>query len=213
MLLILTPLFVFSQKDSTHTKQKPKSKTTYFGIKAGLNFANVTNASSIRAGNQTGFHAGVLANIGGKLISFRLEILYSRQGYNYSNDSSSGSVNHDYISLSEMVGINITKYVQLQIGAQTGYLINASATSNSQSTGNATADKILSYYNRFDYGFAGGLEIHPIAGVLIGARYDISLSSLYNNTFSTSSVGNYGGYTANINFKNNVVQVFVGYRF
>ena len=78
-LLTLAPLFVFSQNDSTKTKPKPTAKTFYFGLKGGLNFSNVTNASSISASNQTGFHVGVLINTGGKLISFRLELLYSQQ--------------------------------------------------------------------------------------------------------------------------------------
>ncbi|HTS45835.1 MAG TPA: porin family protein [Puia sp.] len=212
-LLISTPLFVFSQKDSVTTaKQNPNAKTTYFGVKAGLNFSNVTNASSISASNQTGWHAGILANLGGKLICFRLEVLYSQQGYGYSTDSSSGAFTHQYISMSQLIGINITHFVQLQFGGQTGYLLNAKAT-NKTSTGNATADNILSYYNRFDYGYGGGIEIHPIAGLLIGARYNISLSNLYNNTFSTSSGGSYSTSTPSIDFKNNVVQIFAGWKF
>jgi len=211
-LILLSPVIAFTQKDSIHTKSNHTEKTTYFGIKAGLNFANVTNASSIGASGQTGWHAGVLANLGGKLICFRLEVLYSQQGYGFATDSSSGSFTHDYISMSQLIGINITHWVQVQIGGQTGYLLNAKATSKTQSTGNATVDNILSYYNRFDYGFGGGLELHPIAGLLIGARYNISLSNLYNNTFISSGGGS-GNYTPNIDFKNNVVQLFVGYRF
>jgi hypothetical protein len=206
-LLSILPLFVFCQKDSTKTKSQTKS--VYFGIKAGLNFSNVSNASSISSSNQTGFHAGVLVDLGSKLIGFRLEVLYSRQGYGFSTDTSSGTYTHNYISMSELLAINITRFVQLQIGGQTGYLLNAKTTNN-QSTGNATADQLLSYYNRFDYGFGGGFEIHPIAGLLIGARYNISLSNLYKNSFSNSSGGTY---TPNIDFKNNVVQLFAGYRF
>jgi opacity protein-like surface antigen len=179
-------------------------------VKAGLNFSNVTNASSISASNQTGFPAGVLVNIGSKLIGFRLEVLYSQQGYGFATDSSSGSFTHDYVSMSELVTINITRFVHLQFGGLTGYLLNARSTSNDQSSGNATADQVLSYYNRFDFGYGGGLEIHPISGLLIGARYNISLSNLYKDAFSNSSDGSY---SSNINFKNNVVQIFIGYRF
>jgi hypothetical protein len=210
-LLILAPLFAFSQKDNTETKSKSKTKNFYFGIKGGLNFSNISNASSISSSNQTGYHAGLLANIGGKLIGFRLEVLYSHQGFGYTTDSSSGSNTQDYISLSELLAVNITRFVQLQIGGQTGYLLHANTTSKNQSTGNATADQILSYYNRFDYGFGGGVEVHPIAGLLIGARYNISLSNLYKDAFSNSS-GSGGSYSPHVDFKNNVVQVFIGYR-
>src|SRR5215467_11318170 len=91
VLLILSPFFAFSQKDSvqaTASKSKHPEKSFYFGFKGGLNFSNVTNASAISASHQTGFHAGVLVDIGTKLIGFRLEVLYSQQGYGYTTDSS-----------------------------------------------------------------------------------------------------------------------------
>jgi hypothetical protein len=208
-LLMLAPFFLFSQTDSTKPKPKPNTKFFYFGVKAGPNFSNVTNASSIKASSQTGFHAGVLLDIGNKLMGFRVEVLYSRQGFGYTTDTSSGSFTHQYISMSELLTINITRFVQVQLGGQTGYLLNAKATSD-QSTGNATADQILSYYNRFDYGYGGGIEIHPILGLLVGARYNVSLSNLYKDAFANSSGGSY---SPKIDFKNNVVQLFVGYRF
>jgi Outer membrane protein beta-barrel domain len=212
LMLILAPLLVFSQgkKDSLNSKPKHQAKNLYLGLKAGLNFSNVTNASSINASSQTGFHAGVLIDIGGGLIGFRIEVLYSQLGYGYSTDSSSGTVTNDYISMSQLFTINITRFVQLQIGGQTGYLLNAKATGNSQSTGNASVDQLLSYYNRFDYGFGGGIEVHPIAGLLVSARYNLSLNNLYKDALTNSSGTTY---SPNINFKNNVVQLSVGYRF
>ena len=199
-LSFLIPSLAFSQKGIG------------IGIKGGINFANVTNASSFGGSNRTGFNAGVFLNIGKSIIGSRTEILFSQQGYSYSNDSASGTVTHNYISLAQLLAINITKYVQLQLGFQTGYLLNAKVNDN-QSTGNASADKILSLYNRFDYGFTGGLEIHPYKGILFGARYNVSFSNLYKTTY-TDSLGTPSPYsTQGVDFKNNIVQVFVGYRF
>ncbi|PWT76457.1 MAG: hypothetical protein C5B59_06440 [Bacteroidetes bacterium] len=215
LLLILSPFYVFSQHDSSaqtiHKSIGPSDKPMYFGIKAGLNFSNITNASQIGASSRTGWHAGVFMNTGSKLFSFRLELLYSQQGYNFSTDSSSGSLTHNYIYLASLMGINVTKFLQIQIGAQTGYLLNATATGKSQSTGNATADQILSLYNRFDYGFGGGIEVHPIMGLLVGARYNISFNNLYKDVLNNSSSGSYSA--PSVNFKNNVVQIFAGWRF
>jgi hypothetical protein len=74
---------------------------------------------------------------------------------------------------------------------------------------------MLSFYNRFDYGFGGGLEIHPVLGVLIGARYSLSLNNLYKQNTTATSQGqpSYVPSSGNLNFKNNVVQLYVGYRF
>jgi hypothetical protein len=201
LLLAIAPAIAFSQKLG-------------IGIKAGLSFSNITNASAINASSQSGFHAGVFLGLGHKLIGSRTELLYSRQGYNYSSDSTTGSVKNDYIVLAQLLAINITKFVQVQLGMQMGYLLNARADSSTK-TGNASIDNILGYYNRFDYGFAGGLEIHPIAGLLIGARYNISFSNLYKQYSSGSSSNGSPSFasTSGINFKNNLVQLFLGYRF
>ena len=178
------------------------------GIKAGLNFANVTNASSINGHSQTGFHAGIfLGGSSHKLLSSRTELLFSQQGYAFSSGLAAASNTLNYIMLAQLMGINITRFVQVQFGGQTGYLLNARTDSAQSSTGNASADKVLSMFSRFDYGFATGLEIHPVAGLLIGARYNISLSNLYKQPGDGSSG------PAGVNFKNNVVQLFVGYRF
>ena len=99
ILSILVPLFLHSQKFSLG-----------LGIKAGLNFANVSDASSINSKNQTGFHVGAfLAPSSKSILGSRTELLYSRQGYNYSTGTNTGSVNLDYVLFAQMLAINITK--------------------------------------------------------------------------------------------------------
>jgi hypothetical protein len=182
-----------------------------FGIKGGLNFARVTNASNIKADNATGFHVGVfLAPETKSVLGFRSELIYSRQGYDFKTNQTTGSVKLDYILLPQLLQINITKYVALQVGGQMAFLINAKADSAKTSTGNAQVDKLLDLYNRFDYGIAGGVEVHPFKGILIGARMNVSLGNLYKDPSTT--VGSPNFYPS-IDAKNNVIQVFAGYKF
>src|SRR5258708_1391251 len=114
------------QSDSTHVNtnaQKTKKSSTRngFGIKAGLNFANVTNVSSINGSSETGFHAGIFfGSFNKSILGFRTELMYSRQGYGYSSDSSKGAIKLDYITFSQLLAINVTRYVQIQVGAQIG---------------------------------------------------------------------------------------------
>jgi hypothetical protein len=212
-IYLLSTLFVLlsfasSAQVNDSTKAKKNTKTLGIGIKAGLNFSNVTNISSINGHSQTGFHAGLF--IGGSskhLLASRTELLYSQQGYGFSSDSVSGSNALNYIMLAQLLAVNITHFVQIQFGAQMGYLLNAKLNSNMPATGIASADKILSLYNRFDFGFAGGIEIHPIAGLLIGARYNISLNDLYKEAENSPANPGVSG------SKNNVAQLFCGYRF
>jgi hypothetical protein len=108
------------------------------------------------------------------------------------------------------MSINITKYVSLQIGAQMAFLLNAKADSSAPSTGNPQADRIMDFYNRFDYGAAGGVEIHPFKGILLGARMNISFGNVYKDP---STTGGQPNFFPSVDAKNNVVQIFAGYRF
>jgi hypothetical protein len=192
-LLLLSPCFLFAQ----------------IGLKAGLNFANVTKASSINNSSHTGFHAGILlGSASAKILGFRTELTYSKQGYDYKSGTNTGNVDLSYIMSSNLTCINITKYFQIQLGAQTAFLLNAKVDSSNGTTGNAQADKMMELYNRFDYGFAGGVEIHPVSGLLIGARMNISFAKLYKDAQS----GQMPSFSS-IDLKNNVFQVFAGWRF
>jgi len=189
---------------------------TKFGIKAGINFANVTNASSIKGSNTTGFMGGVfISNKMGKIIVRRTELIFSRQGYSFKTNTNTGKVNLNYILFSQMIGFNITKFIQVQVGGMTGYLLNAKADSSAaQSSGTPPpgmpGNGILSKMNRVDYGVAGCVEIYPYKGILVGARINISMASTFKNE---PSGGNQSSFMPGVNAKNNVLQIYAGYRF
>ena len=192
-LLIVSPCFLFAQ----------------LGVKSGVNFANVSDASSINSSNRSGFMIGAFFTPKSKrLIVYRTEVIYSRQGYDFKTSTKTGNVNLDYILMPQLMGINITKYIQLQLGAQMAFLINAKADSTTSTGSTGPYDQVMSYYNKFDYGYAIGAEIHPGKGLLIGARYNVSLGKLYSDIQS----GQRPSFSAE-DAKNNVVQVFAGWRF
>ena len=179
------------------------------GLKAGVNFANVSDASSINSNSRSGFLVGVfLAPSTKGIVSSRTELIYSRQGYNFQSGTKTGNVNLDYILLPQLMGINITKFVQLQLGAQMAFLLNAKADTTASGGSSNPYSGIMNYYNKFDYGFAVGAEIHPVMGLLIGARYNISLAKLYKDA-ETGQIPSFSSSDA----KNNVVQIFAGWIF
>jgi len=109
--------------------------------------------------------------------------------------------------------INITKYFQIQLGGQIAFLTNAKAdSSNSNGGSNNPYGEMMDYYNKFDYGYGGGIEVHPIKGLLVGARINISLSSLYKD-MGSSSPGTPPSFIPEVDVKNNLFQVFAGWRF
>src|SRR5438270_3480029 len=99
-------LFIFNATFAQQqtAAEKPKHKSLGFGIKGGLNFANVTGASSINNSSRTGFMAGVfLAPASKKIISYRTEIIFSRQGYDFKTNTSTGAVNLNYIIMPHLI--------------------------------------------------------------------------------------------------------------
>lgn len=178
------------------------------GIKAGPNFANITKASSIDASTRTGYHMGVFYGGGKGLLGSRTELLYSRQGYNFTTNTNSGSVDLDYILVPQFLAINITGLVQIHAGAQLSYLINAKVDSSFQ-TGMPVADKAIDLFNRIDYGIGGGVEIHPLKMLVAGVRVNFGLGKL----FKIPQPGQEYSFIPNINAKNNLFQLYAGLRF
>lgn len=184
------------------------------GIKAGLNFANVSKTSSISNSSRSGFQVGLfLVPPSKKILSSRTELLFSRQGYNYKTASNTGNVNLDYIVMPQYMAINITKYFQIQLGGQMAILLNAKADSSNAGSGSSGSGKsIMDLYNRFDYGYGGGIEVHPVNGLLIGARVNISLGNLYKD-MATGASGSNPSFVPKVDVKNNLFQIFVGWKF
>jgi opacity protein-like surface antigen len=224
LLLLLLPLALFSQQPTMQpgtqtdrqTPEKPKKPEHHsigIGILAGYNFANVTGASSISTSSRAGFHVGLfLAPESKSILGSRTELLYSRHGFNYAGgDTVNGSVNLDYIMFTQMMAFHITKYVDIDLGGYTAYLLNVKSDTTQMPSipGYPNYSSMLSFYNRFDYGLGAGVEIHPYMGILIGVRYQYSFSNLYKS-FSTTNPS----YQApSVNLKNNIVMISIGYRF
>jgi Outer membrane protein beta-barrel domain len=238
-LLLVAPMAAFSQdsaatktsgQDSMAAKQPvpapapapapaPPKKPHHslgLGIMAGLNFTNITGTSDISNSSETGFLVGVFLDPkSSSLLGSRTELVYSHQAYNFSTGTTTGTNYLNYLMLAQLMSINITHFFQIQIGTQMGYLLNAKSDSNKTSTGYAQADQILDYYNRFIFGFSGGLEVRPFMGIIVGARYNLSLTNLYKVPTYTpgSEPPSFIPTAGDINFKNNLIQVYVGYRF
>jgi hypothetical protein len=175
------------------------------GVKGGLNFANIADASDINSSSKTGYMLG--GYIGPKKrngFGFRSEFILSRQGYNYKTNTNTGNVSLDYLLLPQLFTLNFTKLVQLHAGGQAAILLNADV----DSTGGNSNGSLLEYFNRFDYGIVGGAEISPLLGFFVGARLNISLSAANKNASA-----NWPNFIPKVDARNNVVQLYAGWRF
>lgn len=177
------------------------------GVKAGLNFANITNAAGVKADSKTGYMFGGYISPKAKLLGFRSEIMLSRQGYDYKSSTNTGNVNLDYLLLPQLITLNFGKKIQLHAGGQLAYLLNATVDSSGAVSGSGS---LFDYFNRFDYGLVAGAEIHPFFGFFIGGRINTS----FNNVNKEAPLGgNWPNFIPRIDAKNNVVQLYTGWRF
>ncbi len=159
--------------------------------------------------SETGYNVGIfLAPKSKSIFSSKTELILSKQGYNYSTNSQDGTADLLYIMLPSYMCINITRFFQIHVGAQMAYLINAKADSKTTSGSTSPISDAMQYYNRFDYGLGGGVEIHPFKGLLIGTRMNISLANLYSDAAS----GQIPSF-ASVDVKQNLFQIYTGWHF
>jgi len=71
--------------------------------------------------------------------------------------------------------------------------------------------------NRFDYGAAAGLEIHPFKGLVLNGRYNMGFAKLYkeqaDDNFNALTYTNPFVPFGNMDTKNAVIQLSLGYEF
>ena len=216
MRKLLLLVFLLSVLRFNAVAQKNAAGSIGIGLKAGYNFAKVTDASSVNAANTNGFLFGAFyspRSERSKGMGYRTEIIYSKQGYDFVKANTTGSVKLDYILLPQLTTVNITRFVQLQLGAQIAFLINAKADSAVNNGSSKLYSKVADYYNRIDYGFAGGVEVHPFKGLLVGARLNISLAGANKENTPTIGLPAFLPEASGANLKNNVLQIFAGWKF
>lgn len=176
------------------------------GIKAGLNFADVKDATDINTNTRTGYMIGGYISPGKKkFLGFRSEIILSRQGYNYKTATNTGNVDLDYLLLPQLITVNFTKLIQIHAGGQAAFLLNAAVDSTGSGSGS-----LFDYFHRFDYGVVAGAEIKPFFGFFIGGRINVSLNNV--NKEAPQS-GSWPNFIPRVDARNNVVQFYAGWRF
>lgn len=203
-IVIIAALSTKAQTDQKEYKSK-------FGIKAGYNFSNVIGShTSFDPKHNNGYMiAGFFSHGNKNGLGYRSELVYSKQGYSFDDGGKNTDVMNDYLYMPHLMTFTIAKKVQLQVGGQIGVLLNAKKSTESKDS------SITDFMNRFDYGFAGGVEVYPFKGLIIGARYNLGLGKMYKQYDQSSTTTPYPlpFDPATTNFKNGILQLFVGYRF
>ena len=191
---------------------KPK-----FGLKLGYSVAHMSGTSiHFSPGSKEGWNASVFYGPVSNGLGYRTELVFSRQGFSFDDAGNKQDVLQDYIYMPHLTTFTIAHRVQLQAGGQVGYLLNARHGSQTNTSGEE--EQLTTYMNRVDYGAALGFELYPYKGLLIGARYNISMG----NPYKKMAEGDGGTAAApfplpfnptDFKDRNAVLHFFAGYRF
>jgi len=170
-----------------------------FGVKAGVNIANLTvtgDNSGVSPSSITDFHAGFLAAI--PLFSgFKLqpEVMYSGQGASADVSGTTVKLNYSYINVPVLFKYQHGSGLFAETGPQVGFLISA----KEKADGQTIDTKSDTQSTDFSWAFGIGYKI-PVVGLGIDARYNLGLTNLAKG--SNSSDGT---------VKNSVIQIGLFY--
>ena len=90
-----------------------------FGIKAGANFSNISDASGLS--NKTGFTGGLFAAVKfGDKLAIQPELLYSQQGAKFSGEN----IDLTYVNVPVVVKYFLFQGLNLQAGPQFGFVVD-----------------------------------------------------------------------------------------
>ncbi|RAJ05070.1 outer membrane protein with beta-barrel domain [Chitinophaga skermanii] len=173
-------------------------KNVTFGVKGGLNIANVSNTSS-DATRTSGF-AGGLAQIEiNENWSVQPEIMFSGQGFKYNDIARreiTGAIN--YINVPVMVQYYLIPEFNLEAGAQVGIKVGAKYKRNGDS------NNVNSDFTTADFGLGFGCAYEFPIHLGISARYMFGITDIAKAGVANLSDGAQ---------RNSVAQIGVFYKF
>ncbi len=138
-----------------------------FGIRGGLNAANISFDKLPNRGERYGFHLGIFTEVPlvTDFMTIQPELSYSVKGTNYKPASVNQKLNMNYVDLLLPVAFKLSS-IDVQVGPFASYLI---------STPDYTYYKdntiVVDAFKKFDAGLTAGLS-YNFSRMMIGIRYN-----------------------------------------
>jgi hypothetical protein len=169
------------------------------GIKGGLNFANidVKGTASSNYENRTGYHAGAFALIKITAFAIQPELIFSKQGAQYTVNTTNYEANFDYINVPIMLKFYLPLGLNIQAGPQFGFLTTAELKTTASGINNTQDAK--DRYKDSDVAASFGLGWDLPFGLTVDARYNMGLAKINEGTNTNDT-------------KNQVFQLSAGYK-
>ena len=173
-----------------------------FGAKAGLNIASISGDTD-DLGNtsaRTSFHVGAVAEITiSDKFAIQPELVYSTQGTKLELREADGTMKLDYLNVPVIAKFYVAEGLSLEAGPQIGFLMSAKLKAEYGGETEETDIKDELEIKSVDFGLNFGAGYKLDNGLNFSARYNLGLSEISKNE--------------NIDSKNGVFQISVGYMF
>jgi hypothetical protein len=215
VLIVCCALMVVSKSSLAQLK-------TEIGVKGGLNISGLAlssdgKLSGAKYNNLMGFHGGAYALLRFSKLGIQPEILFSKQGQNYTTPNYSNlRTDLNYINVPVMIKYYLGSVVNLQAGPQIGFLVSAKGDLIQIISGGQLGQAVLNqdlkpYLNSTDLSFAFGAGLDLPFGLNMNLRYNLGLSNINKYKGGSGSTDTPSFSTAYT--RNQVLQFSVGYRF
>lgn len=182
LFLTAAAIFAFGFANAQETK---------FGVKAGLNMADLGGDDADGIDSKIGFHVGGFAEI--KLsdkFAVQPELVYSTQG----GKVDGGKYNFDYLNIPIMAKFYATEQFSIEAGPQIGFLMSAKVKPDS-----GDSIDVKDELKSTDFGANIGLGYNFTENISANLRYNLGLSNIVD--------------ADGAELKNNVFSLSVGYKF
>lgn len=158
-LFIFSYLLIFGQ--TTTTTNRKTTPFVQFGVKAGVNYADVKSELYPNHDNRLDFHAGILGHIHmSPHIALQPEIVYSRQGFEQMISSNLDfKMKLDYINIPILFQY-MNRGFRIETGPQVGFLVNAKG-----ELSNGDVDDFKDYIKPIDFSWDFGLSYLSVIGL------------------------------------------------
>lgn len=170
-----------------------------FGPKVGYNNAKL-EGSSFRDFHESnsinGMHIGVFAEIRFNKLAIQPEVYYSTIGGKWQAGFEDGNLDHnfnlDYVNVPLMFKYYLTNGIAIEAGPQAGFLMDGNHKFSD-------LDPDSPKFNEFDFSVNLGLSVNLPLNLMVSARYNAGLTNVVDHP--------------DVDWKNRVLQLSVGYRF
>jgi hypothetical protein len=175
-----------------------QAQNVTFGIKAGVNLANVSGDNTDEFKSIVGANAGIAANFGfSDLLSFQPELLYSMKGAKLEQGSDKVESRINYLDVPLLLKLNADGPF-FEAGPQVGFLVSQKTTYDigGMSTSSTSTDGT----RKVDLGYVLGVGYQLASGPSLGLRYNGGISDLSDPSTDDKN-------------RNSVFQIQLGYMF